>query len=123
LTFEQTVHAINWAIIFYICFALFVLFILHSVFGLSFTHTLSQIVREFRTLLGRGPISRAKLNALLIVALICLTAFYAFVEPIRHLIELTGRMQGAEPQTTSVVVAAFFMICVTGFLSVLALPK
>jgi hypothetical protein len=74
-------------------------------------------------LLGRGPINRGKLNALLIVSLVGLTAFYAFVEPIRHIIELTESLHSTEDQRSYVEVIAFFMICLTGFLSVRAVDQ
>jgi hypothetical protein len=119
----DVINAINWPVIFYICFALFILFFLHNVLGLSFAHFFREIFREFRMLLGRGPITRGKLNALLIIALVCLTAFYAFVDPIRHIIDLTTMLHGTETEASHVVVPAFFMICVTGILSVMALGE
>jgi hypothetical protein len=119
----EVVYSINWPVVFYICFGLFVLFILHTVLRLSFSHFVSEIFREFRMLLGRGPINRGKVNALLLIGLICLIAFYIFVDPIRHLIHLTTMLHGTETETNSVVVPALFMICVTGLLSVMALGE
>jgi hypothetical protein len=121
---EHLVQGINWPVIFYICFGLFVLHMLHNVLNLSFAHFLREIFREFQLLLRRGPINRAKINALLISGLICLCAFYLFVDPIRHLIDLANKLQEAEKaDNTYVAIVAFFMICVTGILSVLALGE
>ncbi len=121
---EHFAQSINWPLIFYICFGLFVLFVLHNLLGISFAHFVREIFREFRMLLGRGPINRAKINALLIIVLVCLTAFYVFVDPIRHLVHLTTQLHGTEADTGYVVIgAAFFMICVTGLVSVMSLPR
>ena len=113
---------VNWPIVFYICFGLAVLYVLHNVLGLSFTHFVKSIFDEFRSLLGPGPINRAKLNALLIISLVCFVAFYAFVEPIRHLIELVASLQETEAQHFYVELAGVFMIGVVGLLSVVATP-
>jgi hypothetical protein len=119
------VHTVNWPVVFYVCFALFVLFVLHNVLKLSFSHFVKAIIREFRMLLGHGPVTRGKINAMLIIALVCLTAFYAFVEPIRHLIELNTELHGTAGSNHGpmVLVVAFFLICVTGILSVMALGE
>ncbi|MHC2625071.1 hypothetical protein ACVIW2_007103 [Bradyrhizobium huanghuaihaiense] len=117
---EHASAGINWPIVFYICFGLLVLYVLHNLMGLSFTHFVKSILEEFRALLGAGPITRAKLNALLIVSLLCFVGFYSFVEPIRHLIELTGTLKEAEHERFYVELAGVFMIGVVGLLSVVS---
>jgi len=119
---QQAADAINWPVVFYICFGLAVLYVLHNVMGLSFTRFVGAILREFQLFLGPGPINRAKLNALVVLVLLCFTAFYAFVEPIRHLIELTGNFRGNEAERFYVEVVAVFTIGVVGLLSVVSTP-
>jgi len=90
---------------------------------LSFARFVNEIVGEFKSLLGRGPIDRGKINALLIVVLFCLCGFYFLVFPFRHLMDFAKELQGDAGHSEFVAVAAFFMIGVVGLLSVLTLGR
>jgi hypothetical protein len=116
-------HQIDWAFIFYICFGLGVLIILDKVLGLSLARFVNEIVGEFKSLLGRGPIDRGKMNALLIVVMFCFCGFYFLVDPVRQLIDVAKELKGEAGHPEYVAIPAIFMIGVVGLLSVLALGK
>ena len=107
-------EAINWTLIFYICFSLGVLIVLDKVLGVSFR----AFFREFRLLLRRGPMSRAKLNAILVIILGAACTFYFLVQPIRDLIDLIKVTRGDATSDDYLFVISLFVIGIMGLLSV-----
>jgi hypothetical protein len=117
---EQLIAKVNWVAIFYICFALLVLIILDKVLGISFGTFFAGLASEFKSLIGRGPLDRGKLNAILLLLLFVLCAFYFFVEPVRALIDLAKSASAKEDHPEFLAIAAFFSIGLIGYLSVLS---
>jgi hypothetical protein len=120
---DQIVNKVNWVAIFYVCFALIVLFLLDKVLGISFSKFFSGLAEEFKSLIGRGSLDRGKLNAILLLLLFALCAFYFFVEPVKQALDLAKAVSQEEEHAPVVAIAAFFSIAVIGYLSVLSLPR
>jgi hypothetical protein len=119
---DQIVSKVNWVAIFYICFALFVLVVLDRVLGVSFSKFFAGLADEFKSLIGRGTLDRGKLNAILLLVLFTLCAFYFFVEPVKQALDLAKAVSQDEERTPFLAIAAFFSITVVGYLSVLSIP-
>jgi hypothetical protein len=118
---DQFISGVNWIAVFYICFALLVMIILDWVLGISFAKFFAGLAMEFKSLIGRGPMDRGKLNAILLLILFALCAFYFFVEPVKHLLDLANAASAKEEHPEFVGIAAFFSIGLVGYLSILAL--
>ena len=105
--------------------AVFLLFVLDKCLGLSFARLFVVIAQEFRSLFAGGKFNRASINAILIVALFALSAFYFFIEPVRKLIEVyeVVREPLGSPGTPFVFLASFFLIALVGYGSVLAVRR
>ena len=116
---------VNWVFVFYCLFALFLLIVLDKCLGLSFARFFVVIAQEFRSLLAGGKFNRASINALLIVALFALSAFYFFFEPVRKFIEVyeVVREPLGSPGTPFVFLASFFLIALVGYGCVLAVSR
>jgi hypothetical protein len=117
---DQIISKVNWATVFYICFALLILIILDKVLGFSFAKFFAGLATEFKSLIGRGSLDRGRLNAILLLLLFALCAFYFFVEPVKHLVDLANAASVKEEHPEYVGIAAFFSISVVGYLSVLS---
>src|SRR4051812_41255015 len=115
---EQILAKVNWIAIFYICFSLVILIILDKVLGISFAKFFAGLASEFKSLIGRGALDRGKLNAILLLLLFVICAFYFFVEPVKHLLHLAKAASAHEEHSEYVMIAAFFSISVVGYLSV-----
>ncbi len=115
---DQIVSKVNWIAIFYICFALLVMIILDRVLGISFAKFFGGLAMEFKSLIGRGPLDRGRLNAILLLVLFTLCAFYWFVEPVKQLLDLAKSVSATEEHLEFVGIAAFFSISLVGYLSV-----
>ncbi len=117
---EQIIVKVNWIAVFYICFAVVVLIILDKVLGISFAKFFAGLASEFKSLIGRGSLDRGRLNAILLLLLFVLCAFYFFVEPVKKLLDLARAVSAPDEHSEFVVIAAFFSISVVGYLSVLS---
>jgi hypothetical protein len=92
-----------------------VLIVLDKALGISF----GAFFREFATLLRRGPVTRAKSNAILIIILGAICAFYFFVEPVRGLLSLVNAVQSrAGDNDAYVLIGCLLVIGISGLLSV-----
>jgi hypothetical protein len=118
---DQIIGKVNWIAVFYICFALLVMIILDRVLGISFAKFFAGLAKEFKSLIGRGPMDRGRLNAILLLILCALCAFYLFVEPVKQLLDLAKAVPSTEEHPVFVGIAAFFSISIVGYLSVLSI--
>jgi hypothetical protein len=95
--------------------------LLHSSLG----QILKAIATEFKGLLRLNKFGRSAVNALTISALFAALVLYLFFYPFRELMHLIASMSDTYGQLGDayVFLTAFFLICVVGLLSVVAIKS
>ena len=84
-------------------------------------HFFGWLIREFRQLMRLEP-KRGSVNALTLIIIMILGAFYFFVDPLRHFQEILGSASG-EKSGHFEFIAFIFMLCLTAIISIICMPK
>ena len=115
----EVTNGVNWLLVFYILFGLFVLFIARLI-GISPPHILRDLLHEVIILFSSPKISRTAIDGALTVALILITilvGIYCFMLEVPGFLSIFVKGIEGEGQPLFLLVAMVFMLVIGGILS------
>ena len=116
---QQIVDGVNWVVVFYVLFALGVLYVAHRI-GISPPHLLRDLTHEIVLLLTRPEISRTTIDASITLALIVITilvGLYCFMHEMPNALSIFTKGVEGEGQPVFLFIIMVFMLIVGGILS------
>jgi hypothetical protein len=117
---DAIINQVHWPFFVELFMIVLLLWVIVKLLYIHIAEFFQGLLREFRSLL-QLRIERGALNALTIVALVLMLTLYLFLDPFRHLVELSRVPNIETPSEAPYIVAAwFFVTSIVGIMSSLA---